>query len=106
MFLAKYDENEVIDMNTVKIDSKQAVLIAHRGLSGIEKENTNSAFVAAGNRSYYGIETDIRRTLDGRFVAFHDKTLEARAGLEATVEASTFEELSSLGQGTHPRHVR
>jgi len=32
--------DEVISMNTIKIDNKQAVIIAHRGLSGIEKENT------------------------------------------------------------------
>ena len=46
-------------MDTIKFDKKKTVMIAHRGLSGIETENTNSAFVAAGNRSYYGIETDI-----------------------------------------------
>ena len=43
-------------MNTIKIDSKQAKMVAHRGLSGIERENTNPAFVAAGNRSYFGID--------------------------------------------------
>ena len=46
-------------MNTIKFDKKNVKVIAHRGLSGIETENTNSAFVAAGNRSYFGIETDI-----------------------------------------------
>ena len=35
-------------MNTVKFDKKETKIIAHRGLSGIEKENTNAAFVAAG----------------------------------------------------------
>ena len=55
-------------MNTIKFNKKNTQIVAHRGLSGIEVENTNSAFVAAGNRSYYGIETDIHRTKDGRFV--------------------------------------
>ena len=59
-------------MNTIKFDKKDTRVIAHRGLSGLEKENTNSAFVAAGNRSYYGIETDIHRTKDGHFVINHD----------------------------------
>ena len=27
-------------MNTIKINSKEVKMIAHRGLSGIEKENT------------------------------------------------------------------
>ena len=61
-------------MNTIKIDSKQAKMVAHRGLSGIERENTNPAFVAAGNRSYYGIETDVHISADGKFVIIHDET--------------------------------
>lgn len=49
-------------------------MIAHRGLSGIERENTCAAFVAAGNRSYYGVETDVHVTKDGKFVVIHDDT--------------------------------
>ena len=63
-------------MNTVKISSKDTRMIAHRGLSGIERENTCPAFVAAGNRSYYGIETDVHITKDGKFVIIHDETTE------------------------------
>ena len=54
-------------MNTIKIEKKQARMVAHRGLSGLEKENTCAAFIAAGDRSHFGIETDIRPTLDGRY---------------------------------------
>ena len=35
-------------MDTVKIDSENTKLIAHRGLCGLELENTNASFVAAG----------------------------------------------------------
>ncbi len=63
-------------MNTTKIESKKAKIIAHRGLSGIERENTCAAFVAAGNRSYFGIETDVHITRDGKFVIIHDVTTE------------------------------
>ena len=62
-------------MNTPKFEKGNVLVIAHRGLSGIETENTNAAFVAAGNRSYYGIETDIHRTADGNLVIFQKKTL-------------------------------
>lgn len=63
-------------VNTIKFDKKNVKTVAHRGLSGLEKENTNAAFVAAGNRSYYGIETDVHKTADGRFVVIHDNTPE------------------------------
>ena len=36
-------------MNTTKIDSRKTKMIAHRGVSAIECENTAAAFVAAGN---------------------------------------------------------
>ena len=74
-------------MNTVKFNKGGALVVAHRGLSGIERENTNAAFVAAGNRSYYGIETDFRRTADGKFIISHDQSLKRVSGENIDVEA-------------------
>ena len=83
-------------MNTVKFDKKNTLMVAHRGLSGIEKENTNAAFVAAGNRSYYGIETDVHKTLDGKYVVFHDDTTGRVAIDDMEVEKTTFDCLRNL----------
>ncbi len=83
-------------MNTVKINSQSTKMIAHRGLSGIEKENTNAAFIAAGNRSYYGIETDVHKTLDGKFVVIHDDDTKRVATDKLEIEQSTFDTLRSL----------
>ena len=83
-------------MDTVKFDKKSTLVIAHRGLSGIEKENTCSAFVAAGNRSYYGIETDIHRTADGHFVINHDGDFKRVAGEDVVIEESTLEEIQNI----------
>ncbi len=83
-------------MNTVKFNSKNTKVIAHRGLSGIEKENTNAAFIAAGNRSYYGIETDVHRTLDGKFVCIHDDTTGRVAIDDMVIEETTFDTLRRI----------
>ena len=83
-------------MNTIKIDKKQAQIIAHRGLSGIEKENTNAAFVAAGNRSYYGIETDVHKTADNRYIAFHDDNTDRVALDSMVIENTTYQTLTRL----------
>ena len=83
-------------MDTIKINKKSTQIVAHRGLSGIERENTNAAFVAAGNRSYYGIETDIHRTSDGFFVVCHDFDLNRVGGVDMQVETSTLAELQSV----------
>ena len=83
-------------MNTVKINRQNCRMVAHRGCSGLERENTNAAFIAAANRSYYGIETDIHATLDGEYVLFHDNTT-ARIGIDSMeVEKTTFATLRSL----------
>ena len=59
--------------DTIKIaDHGSTKFVAHRGVSGLETENTAAAFIAAGNRSYYGVETDIWRTLDHRYICNHD----------------------------------
>ncbi len=59
-------------MDTLKIKKNHTRMVAHRGVSGLEQENTMLAFVAAGNRTYFGVETDIHVTSDGEYVAIHD----------------------------------
>lgn len=85
-------------MNTIKINSNGVKMIAHRGVSGIERENTCPAFVAAGNRSYFGIETDVHVTADGKFVIIHDETTR-RVSLDEhdiNVEESNYSEIEKI----------
>ena len=95
-------------MNTIKFDNKENIkMIAHRGISGIECENTCPAFVAAGLKSYYGIETDVQVTLDGKFIIVHDSDLKRIAGLDIGVMTSNFDDLRAIRfssiDGTVPR---
>lgn len=83
-------------MDTIKFNKGQTSVIAHRGLSGIERENTAASFIAAGNRTYYGIETDIYRTLDGHFIVNHDMTLERVAGESINVEQAALSALQNV----------
>lgn len=82
--------------NTVLIDAKQAKIIAHRGLSGIECENSHAAFTAAGNRNYYGIETDVHVTADGKFIIIHDDVTDRVSNAKMSVENSDFDSLRSI----------
>lgn len=83
-------------MDTIKINRGNTKIIAHRGVSGIETENTCAAFVAAGCRSYFGIETDVRQTADGEFILLHDDTTQRCAGENLTPEACTLKTLQCL----------
>ena len=71
-------------------------MIAHRGLSGIEMENTSAAFKAACERSYYGIETDVHVTKDGKYIIFHDDGTDRLCEQNLIIEKTDFEILRSL----------
>ncbi|MFH0992863.1 MAG: glycerophosphodiester phosphodiesterase family protein [bacterium] len=80
-------------MNTVKIDKYFKGMIAHRGLSGIETENTINAFIAAANRSYFGIECDVHATKDGKIIISHDDTLLRLGMLNLYIPSFRYDEL-------------
>lgn len=82
--------------DTVKFEKGNIKMVAHRGLSGIETENTNLAFVAAGNRSYFGIETDVHVTGDGKLVIIHDDSTGRVSGISVNVEKTPLGELKNI----------
>ena len=84
-------------MNTVKITDKcNTKFIAHRGVSKLEKENTMAAFIAAGNRSYFGVETDIHVTCDDEFIVIHDDATGRVAEIDVSVENSYYKDLRNI----------
>ncbi len=83
-------------MNTISINKGNTRMVAHRGVSWLEMENSIAAFVAAGNRSYYGIETDVHVTKDEQIVVFHDDTTLRVTGIDKVVEECTLEELQAM----------
>ena len=84
-------------MNTVKFDKQNVKMVAHRGVSGLERENTCAAFVAAGNRSYFGIETDVHITKDEKFIIHHDDSVFRLTGVnELYIEQTNYEDLKKL----------
>lgn len=84
-------------MNTTKfVHPNKPLMVAHRGVSGLETENTHAAFVAAGNRSYYGIETDVHVTADGKYVAFHDDETGRLAAENVVIEQTDYATLRNM----------
>lgn len=83
-------------METLKIEKQDVKMIAHRGLSGLEAENTIEAFVAAANRSYYGIECDIHLTKDNQFVVIHDDNTKRVSPHNLKISEKTYDELQAV----------
>ena len=82
--------------DTIKITKGTVKIVAHRGLSGIETENSIAAFVAAGNRSYFGAECDIHVTSDEKIVVIHDENTGRVALQDINVENSTLEDVRAV----------
>lgn len=80
-----------------RVEALKALPFAHRGLHGDGLiENSRGAFeaaIAAG----HGIELDVRVTLDGQALVFHDTTLDRLAEATGPVDGRTAAEL---------RHIR
>ena len=56
-------------------DAPVTLVIAHRGASHAEAENTLAAFRRAADMGADGVELDVRRTADDRLVVHHDASL-------------------------------
>ena len=77
------------------LSSPKPQYVAHMGYSRAYLGNTEDAFLAAAKMNFYGIETDIRKTADGRFVCNHDETVKYANGEERIVSKSDFDLLVS-----------
>lgn len=72
------------------------LIIAHRGASAEQPENTLAAFRYALALEVDGIELDVRVTRDGVPVVFHDNSLRRLTGAPGRVAGKTWTELGSL----------
>lgn len=71
-------------------------LVAHRGGSALAPENTFPAFDRAAALGADALEIDVRLTLDGAVVVFHDEDTERLTGEPGTIEARKLAEVEAL----------
>ena len=81
---------------TGEIHRDSTRFIAHRGLRSEAPENTLKAFELAGEAGFWGCETDIRLTADGRFVLLHDKSFLRLCGRDVFPQELAVEEISQF----------
>jgi glycerophosphoryl diester phosphodiesterase len=74
--------------------------IGHRGASAQAPENTLASFRRAIELGADGVELDLHRTKDGRFIVIHDDTLERTTDGSGPVDALSLEELRRLDAGS------
>jgi hypothetical protein len=76
--------------------ARTPLIICHRGAASFAPENTLEAYAAAMDYGADGCEIDLRRTLDGILVLFHDDMLDHLTNGFGTVNRLTYVELLEL----------
>ncbi len=92
MYIPRISDSLSVSSHT----SRQPLMIAHRGLSGIAPQNSLPAVEKAIEYGYDGCEFDIHTTKDGKWVVIHDDTVDAMTDGEGNVEDFTLEEIRKL----------
>lgn len=75
------------------------LILGHRGYRSRFPENTMLSFFKAVEYGADGIECDIQKTADGRYIVFHDDELSRITGRSGYVNNIKFEETQSLDAG-------
>lgn len=81
------------------ISRKPFAIVAHRGASAYEPENTLRAFRRAIDMDVDMVEADVRLSKDGVPVVIHDEKLDRTTGVHGYVRDYTIDELRKLDAG-------
>ncbi|MET8244198.1 glycerophosphodiester phosphodiesterase family protein [Streptomyces sp. NPDC005202] len=77
--------------------------IGHRGIMGVEPENTLRSFVAAQQAGLDAIELDLHLSKDGALVVMHDADVDRTTDGSGPIAEKTLAELRSLDAGRGER---
>lgn len=88
------EKNEYVPLQLE--EKKNTLFIAHRGYSAFHRENSVASFRAAAEMSFFGIETDVHVTLDGKYVIIHDEITGRVAEKNINVEESNWEDVRAI----------
>ncbi len=79
--------------------TRQVVVISHRGEHLHHPENTIAAYQAAVDAGADFFETDVRTSSDGKLVIMHNDTVDARTNGTGAVKDMTLEQIRTLDAG-------
>lgn len=78
---------------------KKALLLGHRGFSGVYPENTPLAFMKVAETKADGIETDVHICKSGELVLCHDERVDRTSDGRGFIKDMTYDELLQLDFG-------
>lgn len=77
-------------------DSKEVLVVAHRGNWRVAPENSIAAIDSAISMKVDVVEIDVQRTKDGKLILMHDNTVNRTTNGEGKIKDMTFDEIRAL----------
>lgn len=85
------------DISIEQSSKPKVSIVAHRGLSSIEVENTKEAITKTTNKDYLsGVEFDVRLTSDGEVVLSHGDSVKDENNTVRRISTSSLEQLREM----------
>ena len=94
---------QLLGWSSGKDESMKPLVIAHRGASRDEPENTLRAFETAIRQGAQMIEMDLQITGDGQVIVLHDETLDHTTDRKGRVDRLTLSEIKQADAGKGER---
>ena len=91
------------DAGTPDTGLENMVIAAHRGAAELAPENTLDAYRYAIAYGVDMIEVDVQQTLDGRYVSFHDSTVDAKTDGSGNIALMTYDQVRVLNPADNDR---
>lgn len=85
---------KVISLSQKGLPTEDVNLIAHRGFSAVAPENSDKAFIKAGEANFYAAECDIQLSKDNIWVVNHNDTIDYMTDGTGKISEMTYDEIS------------
>ena len=85
---------KVISLSQKGLPTEDVNLIAHRGFSAVAPENSDKAFIKAGEANFYVAECDIQLSKDNIWVVNHNDTIDYMTDGTGKISEMTYNEIS------------
>lgn len=90
-------------MNKIKNEPK---IIAHRGEQNEAPPNTIAAFLLAAKRNYWGVEIDVQKTADGRYICIHGPNIKSMTNGSGRTTKLTLAEIRNFNINSGEKYYK
>lgn len=94
LFISSKTPPKVISLTEKGLPTDGVNLIAHRGFSAVAPENTDKAFIKAGESEFFAAECDIQLSKDNVWVVNHNDSIDHMTDGTGKISEMTYKEIS------------